>query len=491
MGLGEKLLAQKGVNGAECCMGTSANLDLLLKKGYEIPAQTSKNELLITVDADSEEEADEAIQSGLEGLDNKSGRGSKIYHSLNEIDLSEDSFDLVQVSLPGEYAAAEAEKAIEMGLDVFMFSDNVPIADELRLKKLGRSKGCLVMGPDAGVGLIGGVALAAGSIVRRGEIGIVGASGSGAQEIACIIERLGYGVSEIIGTGGRDLRPEIGGITMVMGMERMDNDPETKVICLVSKLADTGVMSSVLSIADKLTKPCVAVFLGGEEAMFDKHRVIGAFNLEDAALKAVELLVGEKPSFGWNIEQIEDIAASQLSRIGAEKKYFRGIYCGGTFAEESIILFCHLNPDIVLNSNLDTGFTNKLESSHQSKGHTILDLGSEDFTAEAPHPVFDPQLRLHRLEQELSDPEVAVVLLDFITGPGVHKNPILPFIPIFRKHPEVIFITTICGAEGDPQDISKACDALLDAGVIVADSNYQSARLAAVLMSELDRRNSL
>jgi FdrA protein len=489
MGLAEELTKQKGVNSADSGMGTPANNELLSKNGYEVWPQTSKNDLMIAVDADSIEAADKAIEFGLAIINRQSVCDERRYNSLDDINLDEDPFDLVQISLPGEYAAFEARKAIEKGLDVFIFSDNVPIADELELKKLGREKGCLVMGPDAGVGLIGGVALAAGSIVRHGAVGIVGASGSGAQEVACLIERLGYGVSCIIGTGGRDLRPEIGGITMCMGMERLDNDAETKVICLVSKLADIDVMSYVLSQADNLHKPVVAVFLSGNEALFDGHKAHYANSLEEAALKSVELLSGKKPVFGWNDEQIREMTDREISRLGAGRKYLRGIYCGGTFAEESMMIFSRLNPSIMLNTNLDIKYANKLESHYKSKGHTILDLGSEGFTTVAPHPVFDPGLRLCRLEQELEDPETAVILLDFITGPGVHENPIMPFIPIIKKHPGVIFIAAICGADADPQDIATARAALEKTGVIVSDSNYQSARFACALISALDRRN--
>ncbi len=491
MGLAEKLLKQKGVNAADSGMGTLANIELLSQSGYEIPPETEKNDLMIAVDADSEKTADMAIKTGLDILNhsNKGVYDKRTYHSLDDVNLDEDSYDLVQISLQGEYAAEEAKKAIEKGLDVFIFSDNVSIAEELELKKLGSSKGCLVMGPDAGVGLIGGVALAAGSIVRRGEIGIIGASGSGAQEVACLIERLGYGVSCIIGTGGRDLRPEIGGITMCMGMEHLDNDDETKVICLVSKLADTDVMSYVLSQADNLQKPVVAVFLGSDEALFDGHKTHYAYSLEEAALKSVELLSGKKSAFGWTDEQIEEMTVRELSRLSSERKHFRGIYCGGTFAEESMMIFRRSNPNMILNSNLETIYANRLDSHLKSNGHTILDLGSEEFTAKAPHPVFDPGLRIYRLEQEIEDPEVAIILLDFITGPGVHENPIMPFVPFFKDHPEIVFIAAICGANGDPQDIAAAREALEKNGVIVSDSNYQSSRLAASLISALDRRN--
>ena len=487
MGVGERAIKKCHVKNAEGMMGTPANIDTLKEMGYQVPEDITKNDLMLAVTADTQEQLNAAKEEMMLVLNGGAGKGNATYRDLNDIDLDKDPYDLVQISLPGEYAAAEAKKAIEKGLDVFIFSDNVSIEEELELKQLGKEKGRLVMGPDCGVGLIGGVALAAGSINRDGPIGIVGASGSGAQEVACLIERMGLGVHCIIGTGGRDLKPEIGGITMRMGMEKLEKDPAVQVICLVSKLADLHVMSGILDDADKLQKPVVAVFLGGNEALFQGHRVQGAMSLEEAARKAVALVQGSEPHLGFTDAEMQQLT-DRVHSLRPEQKYFRGLYCGGTFTEEALILFSRENPHVPLYSNLETKYARKLSDHAVSQGHAILDMGAEDFTAEAPHPVFDPALRVKRVEQELKDPQVAVVLLDFITGPGVALNPIMPYVELCNQHRDVIFIATICGAPGDPQDIVSAREALKKAGVIVADSNYQSARLAAAMMAALDGR---
>lgn len=487
MGVAEKICKTPGVNGAESGMGTQANIDLLTSLDYQVPADTTKNDLMIAIDAGMGTQ-EKAYQAGLDILDHRGSAGEKVYHDLSAIDLNADPYDLVQISLPGEYAADEIKKAVNRGLDCFIFSDNVSLEEELACKQLGREKGRLVMGPDAGVGLIGGVALAAGSIVRKGPVGVIGASGSGAQEVACLIERMGQGVSCIIGTGGRDLTPKIGGITMLMALERLAKDPETKVICLVSKLADPGVMAKVLDAADKLDKPVTAVFLGAPESLFEGRKVHGANSLEDAAVKSVALLGGEAAAPGRTHDELDRLAAQAVAKLPKERRYFRGLYCGGTFTEEALILFKQRNPQVPLYSNLTTAYATTLHDPHRSQGHTILDLGAEDFTAEAPHPVFDPALRLKRLEQELTDHEVGVVLLDFITGPGVHADPIMPFVPAIKAHPEVSFVAAICGAEDDPQDIVSARRALEEAGCIVVDSNYQSAWIASTMMALLEGR---
>jgi succinyl-CoA synthetase alpha subunit len=213
MGVADRVMTLAGVTNAESGMATSANRDILRDLGYELPDDITANDLMIAITANSEDEYNAALKLAEDIIDRKDTGSAKHYSDIDEIDTDETPYDLCQISLPGEYAAAEAKKAMAKGMDLFIFSDNVSIEEELELKQLGQKLGRLVMGPDAGVALIGGVALAAGSIIKDGPIGIVAASGSGAQEVGCIIEKCGMGVSSIIGTGGRDLYPQIGGIT--------------------------------------------------------------------------------------------------------------------------------------------------------------------------------------------------------------------------------------------------------------------------------------
>ena len=488
MGVSERVTAMQGIENAEAQMASCANQDVLKQLGYELPESVTPNDLVIAITADDEGSYNAALKLAEDIIDRKNVDTSKNYSDINEINPEEDPYDLCQISLPGEYAVAEAKKALVKGMDLFIFSDNVSLEEELELKQLGQSLGKLVMGPDAGVALIGGVALAAGSIIRNGPIGIVAASGSGAQEVGCIIEKCGLGVSDIIGTGGRDLYPQIGGITMLEGIRRMENDPNTKVIVLVSKLADLGVMDKVLTVADNCEKPVVALFLGSDESLFAGHRVHGTFSLEAAALKAVELAGGTVSGFRYEEDELNALVQDCLQKLEPQQKYFRGLYCGGTFTEEALQYFSAHNQGVALNSNLKNAYSTKLPDSEQSVGHTILDLGAEDFTAKAPHPVFDPSLRLKRLRQELEDPQVAVVLLDFITGPGVAYDPISAFARECAKYPNIIFISNICGSLEDPQNVVEKQKLLEDAGVVVTKSNFQSTRLASALMNALERR---
>lgn len=494
MSVGDKVKAIDGVEGAEVNMATAANLEILADLQYTVPAGVTANDLVIAVTGSSEEKLEAAIKLINDILDHKNGSGdSVVYHKLDEIDLKADGYDLAQISLPGEYAYDEAKKALDMGLDVFIFSDNVPMEQEKALKEYGLKTGHIVMGPDCGVGLIDGVALAAGSIIRKGPVGIVGASGSGAQEVGCIIEKCGSGVSSIIGTGGHDLYPEIGGISMLMGMKKLEADPDTQVIVLVSKLADLGVMANVLTEADKLKKPCVAVFLGSDEKLFAGHKVHAAYSLEGAALEAVGLVTGKEPKFGFTDAEIDAIVKREVAKYDKGQKYMRGLFCGGTFTEEAMIYYTKHNKGTKLYSNLSTKYAEKLADSHKSVGDAILDLGAEDFTAEAPHPVFDPSLRLKRLYQELADPAVAFITLDFITGPGVHRDPITSFAAACKKavadrNGKLTFIANICGSYEDPQNIVEKEKILVDAGVIVTKSNYQSTKLSSALLRALEER---
>jgi hypothetical protein len=250
-------------------------------------------------------------------------------------------------------------------------------------------------------------------------------------------------------------------------------------------------MEKILRAADSLSKPVVAVFLGSDKSLYRGHKVHGTFSLESAALRSLEQVGIKPPGFGFSDEELTAITEKAIARLEPEQKYFRGLYCGGTFTEEALIYFNQYNPETNIYCNLKNRFTLKLDSHLKSYGHTVLDLGAEDFTKDAPHPVFDPAIRVKRLTQEVTDPEVAVILMDFITGPGVHPDPVSAVAGICEKRDSghsIIFIANICGSAGDPQNTSQIKRLLEDSGVIVTASNYQSTRLVSRLISALEKR---
>lgn len=486
MGVALELSERDGIMGAECGMGTDQNISLLRQEGYDVPEGTGKNDMMLAIDAQTEELMLKTRQEADTLLSANHSRHKRVYHDLNELD--KEHFDVVQISLPGKYAVPEAYKAIDKGMDVFMFTADVSLEQERALKEYGRDHGCLVMGPDAGVGLLGGVAMAAGSIVRSGPVGVIGASGSGSQEVACLIEEMGLGVTCILGTGGRDLKKAVGGVSMKADMKRLDKDDNTKLICLVSMLADREVMEEVLCEADKLHKPVVAVFLGADETLYRGHNVTGTYNLQQAAAACVREITHAEPTIGWSEQEVNRLAKETVARLAPEKKFFRGLYTGGTFAEETLMTFGALAPKIKLHTNRDnTQYAVRLRTHKESEEHTLLDMGDLDFTAEAPHTVFDPTQRLRRFQHELADPAVGLIAMDIILGPGVARDPASCYLPFMKSRPDVAYVCTICGGKGDPQDKQAIRRKLLDAGVIVADSNYESARLCAKICQEWER----
>ena len=487
MTIAVELTEKDGIDNAECGMGTKANVNLLLELGYEVPADATSNDVMIALDTQLDEAVREACSYVETRLSTGRGKKEKVYRSVSN--LNEGEFDVVQISLPGEYALDEAYKAIDKGCHVFMFTADVTLEQEHDLKVYARDHGCLMMGPDAGVGLLGGVAMAAGSIVKYGPVGLIGASGSGSQEVACLIEQMGSGVTCVLGTGGRDLKKPVGGVSMMADMDRLEQDEDSKIICLVSMLADRDVMEEVLNKADTLTKPVVAVFLGADEALYEGHKVIVTFNLTDAAKACVRLVTGEEPQLGLTEEEREALAQSCVDRLSKERKYFRGLYTGGTFSEETLMAFRANAPEITIYTNRDnTEYCRRLKTHKQSEGNTLLDMGDLDFTAEAPHTVFDPAQRVARFQQEIDDGEVALISMDIILGPGVAPDPASCYLPMIKENPDIIYVIAVCGGEGDPQGKDRIKKMLKDAGAIVAESNQESALLSIAILKKLNER---
>ena len=485
MGVSVKLIDREGVTDANCGMGTRQNIDVLVNDGYDLPENITPNDLMLALECGTQEEMDAAFEAGMAILTTGGGSREKVYRDVD--DLEPGQYDVLQVSLPGDAALKAAYKAIDKGMDVFMFSADIALPDERALKEYGRDHGCLVMGPDAGVGLLGGVAMAAGSIVKWGPVGIIGASGSGSQEVACLIEDMGSGVTCILGTGGRDLKKAVGGVSMKADLKRLERDEDTKLICLVSMLADREIMEEVLCEADKSPKPVVAVFLGADEELYRGHKVTGTFNLQEAAKACVRLVTGREPRIGWNETELDALADRCVSRFTGGKKYFRGLYTGGTFAEETLMAFRALAPEVKMHTNRDnTAYASRLKTHKVSEGHTLLDMGDLDFTSEAPHTVFDPAQRLMRFRQEQADPEVGLIAMDIILGPGVAPDPASCYIPYMKERPDIVYVCSVCGGEGDPQGKAGIKEKLREAGVIVADSNYESARLCARVLKRLE-----
>jgi succinyl-CoA synthetase alpha subunit len=480
-----------GVRQGFVVMATEGNLALLREAGLlDGPVEAAPTDLLAVVQADSESAVQDALAETERALAGPAttarAPGTReiaprsVHMALGALPTA----NLALISTPGEYAAAEALKALRLGLHVMLFSDNVDIADEAMLKREGRSRGLLVMGPDCGTAIVSGVPLGFANAVRRGAIGVVGASGTGMQQVTSLVDRAGLGISHALGTGGRDLRAEIGGATMLQGIDELAADRDTRVIVLISKPPAREVAEAVLARARSAGKPIVACFLGAVAQDIEGGNVHAAATLEEAAAMAVALARGERAQ--RTVPALPAFAAPPLS---AGQRYVRGLFSGGTFCYEATLLLSQTLTDV--RSNTPVGKAAALDDAWHSRGHTLVDLGDDEFTRGRPHPMIDQRLRNERIVREAADPQTAVILLDVVLGYGAHPDPAAAMLPALRdaraaapsggRMPALVGF--VCGTQQDPQGLAQQEAALRDAGVIVTSSNAQAARVAAAIAS--------
>ena len=486
MQLSSRLGQLPGIRQATAIMASEANRALLREAGlatHEVEA--GPNDLLIAIEADSEAALEAAMAEARNAFDVKSD--SLISPARRELPRSLEmgleampAANLALISTPGDYAAAEAMKALHLGLNVMLFSNNVALEDEITLKRYAGAHGLMVMGPDCGTAILGGIPLGFANVVRRGDIGLVSASGTGLQQVTCLIDQLGHGVSQAIGTGGRDLRAEVGGLTMHQGLDALAGHAGTRVIVLISKAPAPEVAVHVLESARKTGKPVVVNFLGADPKVLAAPNLHAAKTLEDAAVTAVALAAGRQP---------DDVGFAALSvdvpRPGPAQHYVRGLYSGGTFCSEAAMLLSeHVAP---VYSNTPIGGAEPLADVWHSRAHTLLDLGDDVFTRGRPHPMIDHRLRNERILREAEDPAVAVILLDVVLGYGSHPDPAAEMAPVIRTAKakaaqagrDLAIVGFVCGTAGDPQNLNRQEWALKEAGMVLLPSNAQAVRWAA------------
>lgn len=471
-----------GVNNVQVMMGTPANKDIFKTGGLETDELTAAtpNDMVIVVDVDRDDLVADIIdkaknyleEQGKTAEDDDSDERVKTWDKALEV--GKDA-PVALISVPGVYAAGEVEKALDAGKNVFCFSDNVTIKDEARLKQLAHDKGLLLMGPDCGTGVANGIPLAFANRTRKGGIGIVGASGTGIQEVATIIHKLGAGVTNAIGTGGRDLKAEVGGITFKDSIALLDQDSNVKVIVAISKPPAKEVRNDVMAELRATHKPVVAIFLG-EKPTVHEENLYQAYTLEETAHIAVDLLNGETP------QVVKDHLTLQNIQLDSKQKYIKGYYSGGTLAYEAATL---MNDALKLNAK------NGVDGAilHQD-GHEVIDLGDDIYTQGRPHPMIDATKRKEMMVNAGDDPETAAILIDVVLGYGTHDNMAGELAPTIKKiiadakvqGCTLPVIGTIVGTDLDPQDYAKQQAILEDAGVLVCRSNAQAVKTALLLV---------
>ena len=486
-----KLVA--GIKQAMVCMGTDLNKEFLRTVGLmTLEAETaSTSDLVIAVQAESEEAASEGVKRAEDLLKQKEGGkvGFGVYRPRTIASAARrfPAANLALISLPGQFVFREAETALRMGLHLMIFSDNVPMEDELKLKRMGEKEGLLVMGPDCGTAIIRGTPLGFANAVRPGSVGIVGASGTGMQEVSVILSKAGAGVSQAIGTGGRDLSEAIGGITTRMAIDALGRDANTEVIILIAKSYDERIASEVLGLLKKSKKPVVVHLMGSSSVLVEEMGLEAGETLEDTALKAAAHVVPEVDrSFLLSEDQIISVVESETKGISPCQRFVRGLFGGGSYCVESLSILQQATGGLYSNVHGPLDHDRLLPDPRRSLEHSLVDLGDDVFTRGRAHPMIDPMIRIDRLCKEAEDPEVAIILLDIILGYGAHPDmagALLPAITeakaVFDKRGGYLsVIVNLCGTQDDPQNFTEQEEKLRSAGLVVVQTNAQASRLA-------------
>jgi len=493
-----ELSAAEGVESASVMMGTEHNKSIMMRGGIlspETAAQAGPNDMVVGILTQTQEQSDAAaalLDKLFEKAEKKddageSGGPTDRVKSLSEAVRQLKGPNFAVVSVPGKYAAFEAMKAMHSGMHVLLFSDNVSLEEENRLKEYAVEHELLLMGPDCGTAWVNGAALGFANEVRRGNIGLAAASGTGLQEVCVIIDRLGGGISQALGTGGRDVKDEVGGKMLMMELKALEADPMTKVIGIVSKPPADRVLREVIELCATFTKPVVACFLGGSRELLKGSTIGFADDMEQAAAMLVGLSRGEGP-VEVETPDLDAIVESELAKYAPSQRYVRGLYSGGSLCYEGILLAEREAGRVY--SNISTG-ESELKNVEQSVENTYIDMGEDYFTDGMPHPMIDTRLRVERLKKEAQDETVAAIVLDCVLGYGCNEDPAKALAAAVNEARtlaggrHITFMASICGTDRDLQNRSRQAETLRQAGVLVLDCNAQCAKLAARLMKRL------
>jgi FdrA protein len=467
MQVSRRVGALDGVASALVAMATDLNLELAAGMGFDVP-DTSPNELLVAVDAAS----DEALEGALAEVDAAlaeasrpaaTGFGSAPAPATVRSAAARSDATVALISTPGAYAFADAVDAVDAGLLTMVFSDNVPLEQEVALKEYADRAGVLVMGPDCGTAVLGGVGLGFANVVRPGPVGIVAASGTGAQHLMSLLDGADVGISHCLGVGGRDLSAAVGARSTLRALDLLDADEGTSLVVVVSKPPAPEVAEAVRAHAAALATPVLFGLLGP-----------GQPDLTTTAASVVAAAGGT-----WTApEHWTGVVAA--GRAGG---FLRGLFAGGTLCDEAMLLAADALGPVRSNIPLDPAWA--LGDDLASDGHTMVDFGDDRLTQGRPHPMIDGSLRVDRLRAEVADPSTGVLLLDVVLGLGAADDPATELAPAVREATEagVPVVVTVVGTRDDPQGLRAQVAALNDAGAWVYLSNAGAVRCALGLLA--------
>lgn len=481
--ISRKLSERPEVDQVSVMMGTPANKAMLDSTGFwhDDFVEATPNDICVAVRTHDEqpeilELIREQLEKELSAIASASGSSQQLLKARRWESACQKlpQANLLLVSVAGEYAASVAKEGLLAGKNVMMFSDNVPLEQEVELKTLAREKGLIVMGPDCGTAMIAGSPLAFANVLPDGGIGVIGASGTGIQEVTSQIALHQQGISHAIGLGGRDLSAEVGGISALTALEMLAADDATRVIAFVSKPPSPQVRTRIINAMQKVGKPVVALFLGNKPEQRREGNVWLANSLSDAAQLAVLLM---------------RVAQQRLIQPEVAGKGIYGLYAGGTLAAEAAML-------------LSAGLGVPVSESHaagvmlDAQGHRIVDLGDDSYTLGRPHPMIDPTTRSIEIEKLAAMPDVGVLLLDVVLGYGACADPagaVVEAIEQVRatRNAPLVTIATLTGTDADPQGRSGQTDILRDAGIAVVETLEEAVLLAISLTHHQDSRPSV
>ena len=470
MQISRSITCLDGVEDAALMIGTPSNLDLL--DNAKLLARASRNatggDLILAVRAQDETAAASALAKAEILLERpKVGHMGTTTLRPRTLRSAKDilpAANLALISVPGDFAAAEARKALRAGLNVMLFSDNVSLSEEVSLKREAVAAGLLVMGPDCGTAIIGGVPIAFANQIPQGTIGIIGASGTGIQEVSSLIAQAGYGVSHALGVGGRDLSDPVGGISTLAALAMLEADSATRHIVLISKTPSQSVAKRVIDTLAHSEKPCTVCFLGADAPSLPDN-VSFARTLKAAAeLATGRSSTNKRPEF-----------KSIIPPVPTGRQRIHGLFCGGTLSSEAQVVFLDQGVSVASNAPIPGA-----EAVGSGTSHVLIDLGSDEYTRGRPHPMIDPTVRDEELTKALADPTIAVILLDVVIGFGAHPDPAGTIVQVVAAAgtERPIVVASVTGTDDDPQDRRTQVAKLVDGGIVVAPTNADAAKLA-------------
>lgn len=482
MSVSRQASALPGVEKVMAILATDSNKKVLTDLGLmdATVAGATANDLVICIEAETREAIDAALAEVDERLKSVATAGQACEEKPKSIEDAVEKLagaNFAMISLPGKLAKLDVTSALTQGLNVMLFSDNITVADEVELKKLAVKKGVLCMGPDCGTAIINGVPLAFANVVRRGNIGLAAASGTGIQEVTTLIDRFGGGISHAIGVGGRDLRKEVGGIMMLQAIRTLAADTTTKTLVVLSKPGDPDVMRKVLNEAKASGLKVVTCLLGADNLSAKYPGMTMVPTLEEAAFAAIGKAVPKV--------ELPTGLKKRTKDLNSKRKFLRGLYSGGTLCTETLFILKD-SLDIYSNEAVRPEF--KLSYPAKGASHCCVDLGEDEFTQGVPHPMIDFGTRVERLKEDLHDPAVRVILLDVVLGYGANRNPAAELAPVLTAaHQELadggpVVVIHVCGTEADPQSLSEQERVLTEAGAFLFPTNAQAARAALAVI---------